>query len=476
MSKIAIIGGGFSGIMTITHLMEKIDSSTEIYLIDNQTNISKGIAYSTYSETHLLNVNAQKMSAFSFDDDHFLNWVSQHPTYFHLDRDLIATSFLPRKMYGEYLLSIWITTLKKAKEKNISMHLLDSKVVDLQIVSEKRIQIKISNSEKIEVDSCVLATGNHIPRNPSIKNESFFFSSNYFQNPWGKKSVELLSSKKPILIIGNGLTMVDTVLGLIENNYESTIYTISPSGFSILPHRSNNVKYSKLINELPSTPTLLEVLSLVNKHRKLVRELGLSAEIVIDSLRPLTQQLWKHFSDAERQLFMSRLRHFWGVARHRISLPIHDKIQELRIAQSLQILKGNIIEIVEIDSGVIITYFCKKDKKVKELEVERVINCTGPETDLEKLENSFLKECCETGILSQDFLKLGIRTNTQTYQTINSKGEINTTLFTLGPNLKGELWESIAIPELKHQALEVANQLAKLNSPKSKLNNTFTTN
>src|SRR5690606_11853509 len=94
-------------------------------------------------------------------------------------------------------------------------------------------------------------------------------------------------------------------------------------------------------------------------------------------------------------------------------------------------------------------YFDKKTKEIKNLKVSRVINCTGPETDLTKLENNFLNRCLMDGILYQDKLKLGIRTNAETFQVLKPDGSAHARLFTLGTNLKGELWESIAVPELR---------------------------
>ena len=139
---------------------------------------------------------------------------------------------------------------------------------------------------------CVIATGNQEPANVKIRNMSFYESINYFKNPWLSDCVNNVKKIKSILIIGNGLTMVDTVLGLLENNYKGKIYSISPNGFNILPHRHNGLKYNKLVEELPDKASLLEVFSLVHKHIKKVRKFGVSAEAVIDSIRSYTQQIF----------------------------------------------------------------------------------------------------------------------------------------------------------------------------------------
>lgn len=458
MKKIGIIGGGFTGTMTTVQLLDKSTEPCEIILINERENLNKGIAYNPYSDKHLLNVIAGKMSAYPNNPDHFLEWVMQKDEFKHKDKTLISNSFLPRQIYGEYLCAIWKEAKKSAESKQIKITVIDSFVVDLD-VSERSVSLCLDNNLKLSIDECVVATGNHIPRNPIIKNMNFYNSSNYFQNPWKIESVKNIDKNLPVLIIGNGLTMVDTVLGLLEQGFKGEIYSISPNGFNILPHRHNGLKYSKLAEELRDDMNIYELVKLVNKHIKAVREYGVSAEPIIDSLRPHTQKIWQSFSDKEKELFMYRLRHLWGVARHRIPLHSHDKIQQLRIDGKLHINSGKIIDINESNGSITVQYFDKKENETKAINVSRIINCTGPETDLINLEKNFLKNCLLKGILTQDKLKLGIKANTETFQIINSDGKPHTNLYTIGSNLKGELWESTAVNELRGQAEKLAEKL-----------------
>ena len=461
MKKIGIIGGGFTGTMTAVQLIDKSSEPCEIILINERETLHKGIAYNPYSDKHLLNVIADKMSAYPDKPGHFLEWVMQKENFMHKDKTLIANSFLPRQVYREYLCDIWNEAVKIAASKQIKLTVIDSFVMDLD-VADNAVVLSLSNDLKLNIDYCVIATGNNIPGNPAIKNMAFYNSPNYFQNPWKIESVKNINDKLPVLIIGNGLTMVDTVLGLLEQGFKGEIYSISPNGFNILPHRHNGLKYSKLTEELKDNLTLFELVKLVKKHFKSVREYGVSAEPIIDSLRPHTQKIWKSFSEKEKNVFMSRLRHLWGVARHRIPLHSHDKIQQLRIDNKLHINPGKIVDITESGEIVTVEYFNRKKNELKKINVSRVINCTGPETDLMKQDKSFLKSCLVKGIATQDKLKLGITTDTETFQVINADGKPHSNLFTIGSNLKGELWESTAVNELRGQANKLAEELNAL--------------
>lgn len=459
MKKIGIIGAGFSGTMTAVHLIEKATASFEIILINERESLNRGIAYNPYSNTHLLNVNAQKMSAYATQPDHFLNWALQQDAIEEKERTLVANSFLPRKFYGDYLCDIWEKAKVTAASKNITLSVIDSFVIDLEVL-ENSVALWLDNAMELQLDKCVIATGNQIPRNPKIADMDFYNSTKYFQNPWKSESVKNTAENLPVLIIGNGLTMVDTVFGLLEEGFKGTIYSISPNGFNILPHRAQGLKYSKLVEELTDGLSLFDLLKLVNKHIKIVRKNGVSAESVIDSLRPHTQAIWQSLTAKEKQLFMARLRHLWGVARHRIPLHSHDKIQQLRIDGKLHITSGKILNFEEKENAIAVEYFDKKEGIAKTLEVSRIINCTGPETDLMKVEKNFLKNCLLKGILKQDELKLGIHTDTETFQIINPQGKPHPNLFTIGSNLKGELWESTAVNELRGQAEKLAEILS----------------
>jgi uncharacterized NAD(P)/FAD-binding protein YdhS len=463
MKTIGIIGAGFTGTMTAIQLIEKATAPCEIILINERETLNRGIAFNPYSDKHLLNVITAKMSAFADQPDHFLDWIMAREDFKNKDKVFIANSFLPRQLFGDYLVTIWQKYQAIAQAKNIMITIFESFVVDLE-THPTSVELWLDNNLKLTVDYCVIASGNQVPKNPRIENPDFYKSPNYFQNPWKIDSVQNTNPNLPVLIVGNGLTMVDTVIALLEQGFKHDIYSISPNGFNILPHRHNGLKYTKLTEEIRDDMNLYDLVKLVHKHIKAVREYGATAEPVIDSLRPFTQKIWKHFTEEEKNTFMSRFRHLWGVARHRIPIHSHDKLQQLRIDGKLKINSGRLLNFTETGDGITVDYFDKKDHCNKQVKVSRIINCTGPDTDLKNIENSFLKNCLLKGILQQDKLKLGIVADTTTFQVINAEGKPHTNLFTLGGNLKGELWESTAVNELRSQAENLAKLLKEFNA------------
>src|SRR5580692_720700 len=108
---IVIIGGGFCGTVTSVNLIRGAKGPLKITVVNSGAPFNLGVAYNTYSATHLLNVAAGNMSVFPDDMAHFTNWVKTKDEYSEFEEDLLSKTFLPRNLFGEYIKSVWNSTL-----------------------------------------------------------------------------------------------------------------------------------------------------------------------------------------------------------------------------------------------------------------------------------------------------------------------------------------------------------------------------
>src|ERR1700749_2914986 len=97
---IAIIGGGGSGTLTAYNLLRQ-NADARVVVIDPRPKLGLGLAYSTPSLRHLLNVPAGKISALPDEPDHFLNWLRKN-----YDQSATVDTFAPRAVFGQYIRSI----------------------------------------------------------------------------------------------------------------------------------------------------------------------------------------------------------------------------------------------------------------------------------------------------------------------------------------------------------------------------------
>jgi len=463
---VAIIGGGFCGMMTAVHLMRS-QVSLKIIIINEDYPFGKGVAYSAHTEKYLLNVRAINMSAFDEEPQHFLDWLHKQEKYKHIARNILANVYVPRRTYGKYLSCIWKYALEN-KPGSTELELVHQKATEI-LQHENSYNILLNNETIIHADIIVLATGNTIPRQLDISNHSFLNSKNYFSNPWSKDCVSAVKDLKNILIVGNGLTMIDTLQGLKENGFNGTSYTISPNGFALLPHKYNLLVYDKIIEELPEEFSLYNIFCRVHKHAKTLTAVGIGSHLVIDALRPYTQQIWQTFTLEEKRKFLKRLSHAWTVLRHRLPLHIYEQVQEMRMNKQLVTFSGRIKDIIENGSNIQVTYLDKKSKTLETIPVDRIINCTGPEPNICRSANELLRNLAAQGMIKPDALQLGIEVDALTGAVININNIKSETMFTLGGNLKGMLWESTAVPDLRIQARRLALHISAVIKEKSKI-------
>src|ERR1700759_1689293 len=95
MMRVAIVGGGAGGVLAAVHL-RRSKPEAQITLIDASGRPGTGAAYGTTDPTHLLNVPAQRMSAWPDDPDNFCRWLEERAV-------TPVKCFALRLAYGRYL-------------------------------------------------------------------------------------------------------------------------------------------------------------------------------------------------------------------------------------------------------------------------------------------------------------------------------------------------------------------------------------
>jgi uncharacterized NAD(P)/FAD-binding protein YdhS len=94
-----------------------------------------------------------------------------------------------------------------------------------------------------------------------------------------------------------------------------------------------------------------------------------------------------------------------------------------------------------------------------QLAADRIINCTGPSSDLASASDPLLSNLRDRGLLRNDALKLGLDTN-HLGQIIGSDGKAVPGLFAAGPLTRGTFWEITAVPDIRRQVGALARLLA----------------
>ncbi len=443
---IAIIGGGFSGATLAAQLLRHASQPLSVIVIERTTTRGRGVAYSTMHGWHLLNVPAGDMSALADDRGHLLRWAQNN-----FDSRVGPESFLPRRVYGQYIESL----LKEAANARPAEFEWKNDQAVSVVRSGNKAEIGLLGGETVVADRVVLALGNFPPSNPPLPGRPPN-SPRYMQFAWSAAALEGVENENNVLLIGSGLTSVDLAVALRAREFRGTIHILSRRG--LLPHKHAAAKKWPAFWNEQSPKTALGLMRLIRKQVEAAYKQGCDWRAVIDSLRPFTQQIWCSLPTNEKRRFLRHARPYWEVHRHRIAPEIGGLIGYQLVNHHIQARAGRITGYREDKDGVDVTYRDRKTGKDESLHVDRVINCTGPETDWRRLDNPLLTSLQEQHLARPDSLFLGLDVS-EDGALIDANGKPSDFLYTVGPSRKGSLWETTAVPEIREEVLDLVKHL-----------------
>lgn len=464
MRTFAIIGAGFGGTMTCAHLLRLLAERQreagaenaepfQVYLIERSGRFTAGVAYSTTSSGHLLNVPAGRMSAMPDDADHFLRWARQR------DPKIGGGTFVPRPLYGKYLASI-LEEADAASGSFVRLTRVPRGAAGVRIEPDG-VAIELDGGSEIRADLAVLAIGNFPPGNPPVSDPTFYKSWRYAKDPWGPGALDVEPDGQ-VLLLGTGLTMVDIAIALKERGHRGTIHAVSRRGLLPQPHRVSirppvaHPRPKGLENWPRTAKGLLHAL---RGEVRAAAAKGIDWREVVTSLRHDTPAIWMSLSESERARFLRHVRPFWETHRHRAAPESATPIAELLGRNELVVHAGRVLGYTESTSGVDVRMLPRGAERDISLHVARVINCTGPETDVRKVEDAFVRRLVQDGVVRPDALGLGLDTDAHG-AIVDRAGRVQDRLMLVGPLRKGQLWENTAVPELRHETLAMAKRLA----------------
>lgn len=423
-----IIGGGVSGTLLAINLIKNNPDNLVINIIEkDKDKFNLGVAYHTSEITHLLNVRAIGMSIFKDEPEHFINWLNDN------GYEYTKTDFVPRMIFGEYVQHYYNLYTKNT---NVKVNVIFDEVVNLHKLDKWHVEL---TTQTLTSDKVVLALG-HI----SIAEMDMLKYSNiskYFRTPWVNNIFDSIEPTDEVLMIGSGLTADDIILSLNKRNHKGKIYCISRRGLQPFSHQIFD-PYPSFFSEIEGKD-INQIFSIVRSHLKIAKE----PRAVIDSLRPFTQTIWKSLSNEDKSRFLRHLNPLWNVIRHRMPESTYQTLSNMESKNRLEFLSGRINSISE-DNRITIKYNDKNQQK--EITVDAIINCIGPESNYKRIKMPLISNLLDNHIIENNDNGITIKVNDY---------KIKDGLYVIGPLLKGELFEATAVPEIRVQAEELSKLL-----------------
>jgi hydroxyacylglutathione hydrolase len=137
--------------------------------------------------------------------------------------------------------------------------------------------------------------------------------------------------------------------------------------------------------------------------------------------------------------------------------PIADVIESELRNGTLEIREGHLKTVDASTAGAYITVRTRDDSE--SFYADRVINCTGPSMNYRRVPSALLQNMFNRGLVTAGPLGAGFHCS-RDGAVIDAGGHASEIIFNLGPGRLGDLIESIAVPEIRQQAVELAATLA----------------
>jgi uncharacterized NAD(P)/FAD-binding protein YdhS len=200
------------------------------------------------------------------------------------------------------------------------------------------------------------------------------------------------------------------------------------------------------------------MVSIVKKHLRHAQSLGMDWRSVVDAIRPDMQKIWMLLSLSDKKRFLRHIGHRWGMVQHRMPENAAAIISHMQASGQLQVMAATVSHLLPEQNGIKATFVTRRTRRERHLVAQRVLNCTGPESNIEQIVCPLIHNMMAGGLLRSDPLQLGACT-TPEGALITKGGNKLDQVYTLGPAMKGVLWECVAVPEIRQQARQLANLL-----------------
>lgn len=498
---LAVVGGGSTAMSFLAQFVAELDradysGSLRVAVFEPLPDVGPGEPYAKDLATNLLNIPAGRMSAYAEDRGHFLEWIkSQGPEILEKYgiRELDAGAFLPRPLFGEYLINVWRKLCLRAKGLGVRIDRVQARVYGIGLLAENESACLETSAGEFRAKRIVLCNGNL----PTVSYAELQGCKAYFNSPYPVADlVRRVGRDASVGIIGSSLSAIDAIVALKESGHAGPMLAVSRSGrlpavrgtvaspAPIVPPTAQEIAalvrcnergltledlYAFLSERLAASGDGLDLIDIMgygdDPKEALDREILASSTLprnwqaIAISLNEAIEHAWKLMRDAERRRFHTEWRSLWMTRRATFPMANAARIKRYLDSGALRIHTGRSdMEIKAADKGFEIRLPDAQGGTAVH-RVDCIVNATGMSTDVRLARDPLVQSLLERGIARADPYG-GFSLDFDTGCLLDAKGGVVQNISVLGSLAVGTYFWTMSLDVNARLALEQARKIA----------------
>jgi uncharacterized NAD(P)/FAD-binding protein YdhS len=437
---IAIVGAGFAGVACAVALVRG-NPALKIALLDPATVLPAGIPFAGAGAEHLLNVRADQMSIDSGQSLDFCDYFAAHES---TDSKAVGDQFAPRKIYCAYVRDRLTHAQAQASAAGGAVSHLPILVQEIIKVAPNYrltgLHVALAGGVTLSAPRVILALG-------AGQYKAQIQHSRWHVGPWQLAQLPVHSQTDTALIIGTGLTAVDSAQTLHRLGWQGGIEMLSPRAQVPAANLLRAVDIWQLADEFAeqsASPRLF----LKNLRAELARAKARCVDwrSVLNALRPITARIFASWQPAQRVSMLRRAGSIWGTHRHRMPPQVSQLIIALQAAGKLKRRRGQFLRVTAMsDTQLRVEIGTQTGRETQSYPL--VIDARGPSYHVHDW--PLLSVLIDAHLVKPSATGFGL--------LVDHDGRVGRQIYTLGVLSYGERLETMAVPEIRQQAERIAD-------------------
>jgi uncharacterized NAD(P)/FAD-binding protein YdhS len=434
---ICIIGSGFSAAALLLHLDDKGVDCGRVTIIGNGE-LGTGQAFGCVNDDFRLNVRAELMRVWPDRPLEFTHWARERITD-DPDAASDAGHFYRRQDFAVYMAE----QLGRRPGTKSALHI----EAEAQALTpgDDNWQVTLANGEAIRAGQIVLATGNPSPDWPFRSEVTG--SPTLIKVPWRGDWIDRITGDEHVVVIGSGLTALDTLHVLHRRKHRGTVTLVAPNG--LLPPVQTDWSGADA-TVWPERMRASGLLGFMRRHIGDGDWRDTEWQRRFESLRVHICEAWQRLSPVDQARLMRRAGWLWSLSRFRAGPQAHGSAQALLASGQLAIRRDLVSGILTGDPGPHQVQLASGAL----IEADFVVNCSGAGHD------PLVTHLIEEGIAASHAGFAGRPALTPHLALVRPDGVPYETLHALGPVTAHQAGDVVGAPGTATQAHELASRLA----------------